>query len=112
MKECGDGYLQERGHLTERETAKIARDILNVLCECHRQNICYADVKPSNFLVKEPYPCERDPDAAPRVKVADFGCSQRVLRVKEPFLPGQFASAFGGVALCQVHSCRAHQHDL
>eukprot|EP00884_Botryococcus_braunii_P017194 jgi/Botrbrau1/4158/Bobra.0192s0026.1 len=75
-----DALLKVRGHLTEWETAKVAHDILQVLCECHRQNICYADIKPANFLLKEAVPSDRQPENAPQVKVADFGCSQRVLQ--------------------------------
>lgn len=71
-----------RGRLTEWETAKVAHDILQVLCECHRQNICYADIKPANFLLKEALPPHKHVENAPQVKVADFGCSQRVLQVR------------------------------
>lgn len=96
------GLLQERGHLKEWETAKIAHDILRVLCECHRQNICYADVKPANFLLKEPYHSGWNEDG-PQVKVADFGCSQRFLKVSEPCCP-----VVCGVALVQLYRVLSH----
>jgi serine/threonine protein kinase len=75
------GTMQARGRLSEWEVAKIAHDILQVLCECHRQNICYADIKPANFLLKRAAPVGTRLEAPPQVKVADFGCSQRVLQV-------------------------------
>ena len=67
----------------------MAHDVLRVLAECHRQGICYADIKPANFLLKSPYEredssherLEVDPVEPLHVKVSDFGCSQRVVKV-------------------------------
>ena len=51
--------LQSQGALTEPETAKVMRDILAVIRKCHTSSICYADVKPANFLLKNVYPDAR-----------------------------------------------------
>lgn len=46
--------------------------------------VCYADIKPANLLLKGRYPdinAERSPtcpDAPPDIRVIDFGCSQLV----------------------------------
>ena len=52
-------YLQTEGKLTELEAAKVMRDILAVIRSCHNKGICYADVKPANFLLKNIYPDAR-----------------------------------------------------
>ncbi len=74
--------------MTEAEAAHAAHDILQVLAECHRQGICYADVKPANFLLKRPYSraahSSGEASTSGRVleiRVADFGCSQRLQEV-------------------------------
>ncbi len=68
--------------MTEPEAAHAAHDILQVLAECHRQGICYADVKPANFLLKRRY-SRRSPDSHPlELRVVDFGCSQRLQEVR------------------------------
>ncbi|BDA46230.1 Calcium-dependent protein kinase [Coccomyxa sp. Obi] len=78
-------FLKDYGSMTEAEAAHAAHDILQVLAECHRQGICYADVKPANFLLKRPYSRQAhsssDSSAPSRVleiRVGDFGCSQRL----------------------------------
>lgn len=76
--------MQGQGALTEQEAARVTHNIVSVLAECHRQHICYADVKPANFLLKHQYPDPRvlvDPSCIQRnieLRVADFGCSQHV----------------------------------
>lgn len=74
--------------MTEAEAAHAAHDILHVLAECHRQGICYADVKPANFLLRRPYSrlAQSSGDASTsgrllEIRVADFGCSQRLKQV-------------------------------
>lgn len=76
--------MQGQGALTEQEAARVTHNIASVLSECHRQHICYADVKPANFLLKYIYPDPRvlvDCSCVQRnieLKIADFGCSQHV----------------------------------
>ncbi|KAL3137090.1 hypothetical protein ABBQ32_006675 [Trebouxia sp. C0010 RCD-2024] len=77
-------FLRGQGALTEQEAARVTHNIVSVLAECHRQHICYADVKPANFLLKHQYPDPRvlvDTSCIQRnidLRVADFGCSQHV----------------------------------
>lgn len=85
--------MQDYGSMTEAEAARAAHDILQVLAECHRQGICYADVKPANFLLKRPYSraAHKSGDASTsgrvlEIRVADFGCSQRLQEVCLLFL--------------------------
>ena len=74
-------HVQDYGRMTEPEAAHAAHDILQVLSECHAQGICYADVKPANFLLKRPY-SRKNPTSHPlELRVADFGCSQRLQEV-------------------------------
>ncbi len=80
--------LQDYGSMTEAEAAHAAHDILQVLAECHRQGICYADVKPANFLLKRPYSRQahsssdsNTPSRVLEIRVGDFGCSQRLQKV-------------------------------
>lgn len=70
--------LRERGYLTETEAARVMHAALRVLEECHRNGICYGDVKPANFLLKWPFPSISDPQALPDIRVADFGCAQEI----------------------------------
>ena len=73
--------------LTEREAAQVAHDVLRVLEACHEQGILYADIKPANFLLAQPYPDTRElihGNAAQQpiqIRVADFGCAQRIVKV-------------------------------
>ncbi|KAK9857553.1 hypothetical protein WJX84_009379 [Apatococcus fuscideae] len=80
-----EDFLLSQGALTEPETAKVMRDILAVIRGCHTNSICYADVKPANFLLKNVYPDARcliesksQTDRTLEVRVVDFGCSQRI----------------------------------
>ena len=92
--------VQKHGSCTEGESAQVAHDILRVLLECHEQGILYADVKPANFLLLQPYPDSRlfvDGNFSPQriqIKVADFGCAQRVIQV------GSFAVAVKPLSVC------------
>ncbi len=73
--------LKERGHLNETETAHVIHAALRVLEGCHKQGICYGDVKPANFLLKWPFPSIVDPQALPDIRVADFGSAQFIAPV-------------------------------
>ncbi|KAL6759758.1 kinase-like domain-containing protein [Haematococcus lacustris] len=68
---CSGGDLRsvlKRGQLTEFETAQVMRAVLDVVHECHSQGILYGDVKPANFLLRQPHKavsCLRFPDMPP-----------------------------------------------
>ena len=78
--------------MTEPEAARAAHDILRVLRECHAQGICYADVKPANFLLKRAYSRRHAGSPPLELRVADFGCSQRLQEVCAPPHPVSMGS--------------------
>ena len=59
--------LRARGHLTERDAAAVATQILAGLEAAHGVGIVHRDVKPANILIT----------AALRLKIADFGIALR-----------------------------------
>lgn len=73
--------LQEKGFLSELETARVIYAALRVLEACHKEGICYGDVKPANFLLKWPFPSITDTPALPDMRVADFGSAQVIFPV-------------------------------
>lgn len=73
---CQGGDLRElleaHGPLSEAEAATVMRGVLDVMVECHRNGICYGDVKPANFLLSKPFSAITGLE----IKAVDFGCSQ------------------------------------
>ncbi|BDA51499.1 probable CDPK-related protein kinase [Coccomyxa sp. Obi] len=82
MELCEGGdllqFLKEHGPMTEWEASQAALSILHLLCECHRQGILYADLKPNNILLKPLYRRSQSPQQHLQLRIADFGCSQRL----------------------------------
>ena len=78
----------------------MAHDVLRVLAACHEQGILYADIKPANFLLAQPYPDTRDliqgiaAQQPIQIRVADFGCATRVVKVHA--LPGHLCASAAG----------------
>uniref|UniRef100_A0A6U4Q5S4 Protein kinase domain-containing protein n=1 Tax=Hemiselmis andersenii TaxID=464988 RepID=A0A6U4Q5S4_HEMAN len=54
------------GHFTERDAAKIMRQVMGALAYLHGKGIVHRDLKPENFLL-----ADESPDA--QIKIADFG---------------------------------------
>lgn len=60
----------EEGHFSERDAAKLIRDICDAIAYCHDvKQIVHRDLKPENFLYKT------SDDDAP-IKIIDFGLSR------------------------------------
>ncbi|CAM8989304.1 unnamed protein product [Rhodiola kirilowii] len=82
MELCGGGELFDRilmrGHYTERNAAKLARTVLEVVKACHDLGVMHRDLKPENFLFVN------DEEDSPLMAI-DFGLS--VL-----FTPGEIFS--------------------
>ncbi|KAG5246739.1 calcium-dependent protein [Salix suchowensis] len=72
MELCAGGELFDRitakGHYSERDAAKICREIVNVVHACHFMGVMHRDLKPENFLLST-----IDEDAS--LKATDFGLS-------------------------------------
>ena len=60
--------VKKSGHLSEHETAKIMRDVLNGLAYLHDNRVIHRDLKLENFLIGK--------DGL--VKIADFGLSAKL----------------------------------
>ncbi|XAR61610.1 Non-specific serine/threonine protein kinase [Bertholletia excelsa] len=72
MELCTGGELFDRitakGSYSEKQAAKIFRQIVNVVHVCHFMGVLHRDLKPENFLLGS-----RDEDAP--IKAIDFGLS-------------------------------------
>ncbi|KAJ4828739.1 hypothetical protein Tsubulata_025154 [Turnera subulata] len=72
MELCAGGELFDRiiakGHYSERDAARICRDIMNVVHACHFMGVMHRDLKPENFLLSSK-------DEAATLKATDFGLS-------------------------------------
>lgn len=72
MELCSGGELFDRitakGSYSEKEAARVCRQIVNVVHACHFMGVMHRDLKPENFLL-----VSRDDDAP--LKAIDFGLS-------------------------------------
>ncbi|GMH22671.1 hypothetical protein Nepgr_024514 [Nepenthes gracilis] len=72
MELCAGGELFDRiiakGHYSEREAAKLCRQIVTVVHNCHSMGVMHRDLKPENFLL-----LSKDDDSP--LKATDFGLS-------------------------------------
>ncbi|XP_062098299.1 calcium-dependent protein kinase 29-like [Humulus lupulus] len=72
MELCSGGELFDRmiakGSYSEREAAKIFKQIVNVVHVCHFMGVMHRDLKPENFLL-----ASKDENAP--IKATDFGLS-------------------------------------
>ena len=60
--------LSKKGSLSEKDTARIMKQVLSAICYSHQNNIVHRDLKPENILLddnsKEMY-----------IKIIDWGCA-------------------------------------
>ena len=72
MEYCRGGdlnsYVEKNGTLTESQLAIVAFQVLTMLKRCHESGIIFADIKPANLCLLEPYPNPLN------IKTVDFGC--------------------------------------
>ncbi|KAF9661629.1 hypothetical protein SADUNF_Sadunf19G0088700 [Salix dunnii] len=72
MELCAGGELFDRivakGHYSEKEAAKLIKNIIGVVEYCHSLGVIHRDLKPENFLFDKP-----GDDA--KLKTTDFGLS-------------------------------------
>ncbi|KAK3008508.1 hypothetical protein RJ639_013216 [Escallonia herrerae] len=92
MELCSGGELFDRitakGNYSEREAARVGRQIVNVVHVCHFMGVMHRDLKPENFLL-----VSRDEDAP--LKATDFGLS---VFIEEGTAPGRVYKEFVGSA--------------
>jgi len=82
-----EAALAARGPLPEPFVAAAARECVKVIATCHSAGVMHGDVKPANFMLREPLPASRAGLAAlaaargPRwLTAVDFGCAQALGR--------------------------------
>mmetsp|Transcript_109821 Transcript_109821/g.307056 ORF Transcript_109821/g.307056 Transcript_109821/m.307056 type:complete len:560 (+) Transcript_109821:96-1775(+) len=75
MELCRGGELFDRiialGHLSERQAARVMKDILSAVGHLHHKGIVHRDLKPENFLFASQQPIEHNV-----LKVVDFGTAR------------------------------------
>lgn len=89
MELCSGGELFDRiiakGSYSEREAAKVMRQIVNVVHVCHFMGVMHRDLKPENFLLMS-----KEEDSP--LKATDFGLS---VFIEQGWLQlGSFSSLF------------------
>ncbi|CBY35470.1 unnamed protein product [Oikopleura dioica] len=67
-------YLAEREQLTENEAAGIIKQVLETISYMHELKIAHFDLKPENVMC---LPGNVPAGGAPKIKLVDFGLSQR-----------------------------------
>jgi len=89
MELCSGGSLLSRvqpGAWGEREAARAMRDVVRALAHCHSAGVVVRDVKPDNFLYRDPSP--RSP-----LKMIDFGLATTLPRPAAAAAPVSPAAA-------------------
>jgi len=77
--------LMERGAFSERAAARVVYEALKMVAACHSNSVIHGDVKPANFLLRQPYKdplghLEAGKLSGAWLKSIDFGCSQVVMK--------------------------------
>ncbi|KAK9815418.1 hypothetical protein WJX72_003374 [[Myrmecia] bisecta] len=102
MELCTGGelweHLQRQEHYTEKAAARVVREVLRAVAQCHAANVIMRDVTPKNFL----FASEAD-DA--HLKAIDFGMADYCA-------PGQFLSAKAGTPFYVAPEVLKQQYSL
>ncbi len=69
-------HLKTRGRLPERDAVAMVADVARALREAHTRGVVHRDLKPENMLLVAN---AADTNAAPRVKLTDFGLAREIL---------------------------------
>jgi calcium-dependent protein kinase len=93
MEMCSGGELFDRIYekinehktYTEKEAARIFKQMMTAICHCHSNKICHRDLKPENLLFLN----KSDED----LKVIDFGLS-RVFGEKDHIMHTKVGTAY------------------
>ncbi|PRW57858.1 calcium-dependent kinase 29-like [Chlorella sorokiniana] len=95
------GQLWERaqqGTYSERAAARIIRDVVRTVAQCHSKNIMMRDIKPQNFMFATP------DDKAP-LKAVDFGISVFCR-------PGQYLASKAGTRIVMAPEVVRERYTL
>ncbi|GAB4817118.1 hypothetical protein N2152v2_004164 [Parachlorella kessleri] len=101
MEQCTGGMLIMRGRYSERQAARLVREVLRTVALCHSKHIMMRDIKPQNVSpVQSQDPLEKEflfasPDDDSRLKATDFGISVFCR-------PGQFITQRAGTRVCMA----------
>lgn len=68
-----DDSLQSEGRFNEDLAGQVIFDVLSFLNSMHKDEICYGDVKPQNFMLTGNL-------GKSKIKAVDFGCCQKVIK--------------------------------
>eukprot|EP01026_Neomeris_dumetosa_P037729 TRINITY_DN305_c0_g1_i1.p1 TRINITY_DN305_c0_g1~~TRINITY_DN305_c0_g1_i1.p1 ORF type:complete len:432 (-),score=32.64 TRINITY_DN305_c0_g1_i1:725-1936(-) len=87
MEMCRGGDLKDlldvHGCFSERESAIVLCQVFMAIEACHRRKVCFGDIKPANFLLKDIRDHSRDKEEQSledlSIRAVDFGCSQRII---------------------------------
>eukprot|EP00392_Amoebophrya_sp_AT5.2_P003607 g3612.t1 len=86
MELCEGGELFDRisnaGHFTEKQAARLMRQMVSVVHYLHNSGIMHRDIKPENFLLKEPE--ETTPIDRANLKIIDFGLATKFVPGHDP----------------------------
>ena len=82
MEECQGGelfdkiseHIENNKMYSEKEAAKIMKQVMSAIEYCHNNGICHRDLKPENLLF-----LKKGDEANNPLKVIDFGLSKRTL---------------------------------
>ena len=74
----------EKEFFSEKEAAKVFKQILQAISYCHNNGVCHRDLKPENFIY-----ATKDEDSD--IKIIDFGLS----KIFDPTTQGHLAMKTG-----------------
>ncbi len=97
--------IRTEGKLPPAEAADLARQILAVLAEAHRQGIVHRDLKPENIMVVDSATGERT------IKVLDFGLSKLLDQPIEASMQTQIGRILGTPLYMSPEQCTGDDVD-
>jgi len=100
-------FLLDHGHFNEREAGSIVQQVLQSIRSCHEMRVAHLDVKPENFVLRNPLASRRAlgdffsarDDKDQEIVLIDFGCSRELpAGVDEESVASTYVGTTGYVA--------------